>query len=59
MTDFMEFVSSRLDENGFIVGTNADWVFIDWADIDKTGATSFWEEFSPDHPWQSSLGCMG
>ena len=38
LTKLMEFCLQRLDENGFIVGRDADWTFIDWADIDKTGA---------------------
>ena len=29
---------TRTDENGFIVAKQKDWLFIDWADIDKTGA---------------------
>ena len=31
------FCLERTDENGFIVGKNQDWIFIDWADLDKTG----------------------
>ena len=38
LENLFEFCISRLDENGFIVGKDGDWVFIDWADIDKTGA---------------------
>ncbi|MBE6541336.1 MAG: alpha-rhamnosidase [Ruminococcaceae bacterium] len=34
----MEFCEKRLDEHGFIVGIDGDWTFIDWSDIDKTGA---------------------
>ena len=34
----MAFCEGREDENGFIVKKYADWIFIDWADMDKTGA---------------------
>ena len=42
----MDFCETRLNENGFIVEKNegegflmgADWTFIDWSEIDKTGA---------------------
>lgn len=33
----MNFCSKRENENGFIIGLNNDWIFIDWADIDKSG----------------------
>lgn len=35
--DVMNFCDSRLDVNGFEVGIDNDWVFIDWADIEKQG----------------------
>ncbi|MCI8331517.1 MAG: alpha-rhamnosidase [Clostridiales bacterium] len=34
----MDFCAGREDEKGFIIGKYKDWVFIDWSDIDKTGA---------------------
>ena len=34
----MDFCTGREDEKGFIIGKYKDWVFIDWSDIDKTGA---------------------
>lgn len=34
----MDFLGGQLDENGFIVGREGDWIFVDWADIDKEGA---------------------
>ena len=37
MESLMEFCLSRLDENGFIDQMENDWVFIDWADMDKEG----------------------
>lgn len=38
MCSLMEFCESQLDENGFIIGREGDWIFIDWADLDKEGA---------------------
>ncbi|CAM3286879.1 amylo-alpha-1,6-glucosidase [Paenibacillus lupini] len=40
MKSMMEYCISRTDEDGFIRGREGDWVFIDWAEIDKTGAVS-------------------
>ncbi len=34
----MNFCREREDENGFIRARSGDWIFIDWSDIDKTGA---------------------
>ena len=38
MTDFMEFTISRLDDKGFVTKVGTDWIFVDWADMDKDGA---------------------
>lgn len=38
MCSLMEFCEGQLDENGFLVGRENDWIYIDWADMDKTGA---------------------
>ena len=38
MKSLMDFCLSRLDENGFASKVDDDWIFIDWADMDKTGA---------------------
>ena len=40
MKSLMDFCESRLDEDGFIVGQERDWVYIDWAEIDKDGPTA-------------------
>ena len=32
------FIVERLDENGYVVKRDNDWVFIDWSEIDKEGA---------------------
>ena len=34
----LEFCETRLNPDGFIEGFPCDWTFIDWADMDKTGA---------------------
>ena len=34
----LEFCETRLNADGFIEGVGNDWTFIDWSDIDKTGA---------------------
>ncbi len=34
----LEFCESRFNKDGFIEGIEGDWTFIDWSDIDKTGA---------------------
>ena len=38
MKSLMDFCLSRLDKNGFASKIDDDWIFIDWADLDKTGA---------------------
>lgn len=38
MKSMMNFCINRVDKNGLMTGKNDDWVFIDWADIDKRGA---------------------
>ena len=36
--ELLAFCETRLNEDGFIEGIADDWTFIDWANIDKTGA---------------------
>lgn len=38
MDEVMEFCYSRTDSDGFMRGIEGDWIFIDWAEMDKTGA---------------------
>lgn len=38
MCTLMEFCEGQLEEHGFITGREGDWIFIDWADLDKEGA---------------------
>ena len=38
MESLMEFCLSRLDGNGFVSKVGDDWIFIDWAEMDKQGA---------------------
>lgn len=37
MVTMIEFLEKQLDENGFLVGRENDWIFIDWSEIDKDG----------------------
>ncbi len=36
----LQFCETRLNKEGFIQGFDCDWTFIDWSDIEKTGAIS-------------------
>ena len=36
----MRFCETRLNSDGFIEGAASDWTFIDWSDIDKSGAVA-------------------
>ncbi len=38
MQEVMNFCRKRTDEDGFMRGKEGDWIFIDWAEMDKTGA---------------------
>lgn len=38
MQEVMNFCQKRTDEDGFMRGKEGDWIFIDWAEMDKTGA---------------------
>jgi hypothetical protein len=40
LQSMMDYCMNQLDEKGFIYGRPEDWVFIDWADIDKEGPIS-------------------
>ena len=33
----MDFFEGQTDENGFLVGRPGDWIYIDWADLDREG----------------------
>ena len=37
MVSMMDFLENQTDEQGFLTGRKGDWIFIDWADIDKEG----------------------
>lgn len=37
MTSLMEFCKDQTDSHGFFTGREGDWVYIDWADLDKEG----------------------
>ena len=38
MEEVMQFCLNRTDADGFMRGKPGDWIFIDWAPMDKTGA---------------------
>ena len=38
LKSMMAFLETQLDEEGFLIGREGDWIFIDWAELDKTGA---------------------
>lgn len=35
---YMDFCRARLNEEGFLIGLDGDWIFVDWSEMDKTGA---------------------
>ncbi len=37
MQSLMDFLRSQTDEAGFFTGRPGDWIYIDWADLDKEG----------------------
>jgi hypothetical protein len=41
MKTLMEFCLNRTNQNGLVEGLPGDWVFIDWAPIEKSGEVSF------------------
>ncbi len=38
MKEFMDFCLKRTDADGFMRPKEGDWIFIDWGEMDKTGA---------------------
>lgn len=39
--EYVNFCVSRLDKDGFLDNKPEDWIFIDWADMNNEGETSF------------------
>lgn len=37
LKDLYNFIVLRLDDNGFVYENKGDWIFIDWANFDKSG----------------------
>lgn len=37
MVSLIKFCEEQLDEHGFLIGRKKDWIYIDWADLDKEG----------------------
>ena len=56
MVSLMEWLMTDIDESGFIRGKEGDWIFIDWADIDKTGAVCA-EQMLLLKAWQTLALC--
>lgn len=56
MVSLMDWIAKDTDEKGFIRGKEGDWIFIDWAEIDKTGAVCA-EQFLLLKAWQSLSLC--
>ena len=40
MEAVMDLLFSQTEEHGFVYGRSRDWIYIDWADIDKDGCIS-------------------
>ena len=40
MEKMMDYLLATTDDHGFLVGKKDDWIFIDWAEIDKDGAVA-------------------
>ncbi|MBQ7900334.1 MAG: alpha-rhamnosidase, partial [Clostridia bacterium] len=38
MQSLMQFCESRKNSDGFVDYADGDWIFVDWSDMDKTGA---------------------
>lgn len=38
MCSLMEFCQEQTEEHGFLTGREGDWIYIDWAEMDKQGA---------------------
>lgn len=41
MTSLIEFCLNRTNSNGMMEGLSGDWVFVDWADMEKDGELCF------------------
>jgi alpha-L-rhamnosidase len=41
MSSLMDYCLSRRNKNGFMEGLSGDWVYIDWAPLEKIGEVSF------------------
>lgn len=59
MCTLMEFCETQLDENGFLAGREGDWIYIDWAELDKAGALCA-EQMLYAECWRTMAmaGCM-
>jgi hypothetical protein len=58
MKTLMEFSLGRANHYGFVEGLPGDWVFIDWAPIDKSGEVSF-EQLLLSRSLEAMSKCAG
>ncbi len=58
MKTLMEFCLGRANRDGFVEGLPGDWVFIDWAPIEKSGEVSF-EQLLLSRSLEAMARCSG
>ena len=58
MKTLMEFSLGRANSEGFVEGLPGDWVFIDWAPIEKSGEVSF-EQLLLSRSLEATSRCAG
>lgn len=58
MKTMLDYCLAQTDENGFIVERPGDWIFVDWAEMDKTGPVAAEQMFLLE-ALQSFLYCAG
>lgn len=56
MVSMVEYLDDQTNEHGFIYGRKNDWVFIDWAEIDKDGTISA-EQILMLKAYQTMINC--
>jgi hypothetical protein len=58
MVSMMDFCLNRRNENGMMVGLPGDWVYLDWAPMEKKGEVSF-EQLLFCHSLETMAICAG
>ena len=56
MEDMMGFLMRQRNEHGFIYGRERDWIYIDWAELDKCGPISA-EQMLLAHCYRAMCDC--